>query len=478
MRDPSAYGLLDLFGAIQAGETDTVKLLEGCARLFAADGASLFLWRPESRGFVLAAAQGDGRRIPEGARIEQGAGVAGQAMDAGRVSLLNEPHPQIAELSSALVVPLAVRGRAAVGALNLSRRANSQPYAQHEVELAEAVATTLAFLFENALLVRRLEEGRAQLQAILSGLKIDTLLFDQGGHLQALSHEDAKHLLEDTATDAAVQRLRAEAAVTGEVARFLLQREPEPGLLTAKDLAVVPLPDGGFAVTAEDVSREVSLQRSLEDARRLAELGQMTATLAHEIRNPLTSLRAVGQVLAETESAEFGKMIEEEVDKLCELCDQFLDLARPVGLTFEPTDLGQLLARLVRAHQPDAVAAGVSLALLQAANGVGHRLPDLDPRRIEQAARNLILNALQATPSGGSVSVILEPLGFSVEDTGPGIPPELRDRLFTPFFTTKTRGTGLGLCTVRKIVEAHHGAIAYETSPKGTRFTVRLPDPR
>jgi signal transduction histidine kinase len=475
------YSLLDLFGTIQAGEKDTSKLLESCARLFHADGASLFLSDPLSGAYVLAAAHGTGKRIPNGTQIDAGIGIAGRALESGHVVKIDGAHPSNPYVNSSLVVPLVVRGSLPVGALNLSRGADADAYEQEDVKLAEAVATTLAFLFENALLVQRLESSHKRLQAILSGLSITTLLFDADGNLIAAAHPGAEDALHNPRIQATIASLRNEASLKGNVARFLLQSESTPQDLEAIDIAVVPLPEGGYAVTLEDVTREVQLQRSLEQNRRLAEIGQMTATVAHEIRNPLTSLRAVGQVLAEgSENAEFGTMIQEEVDKLSELCDQFLDFAKPVGLVQRPTDLQSLLAGLVQSCQADASAAGVHLSLLQAPTECGFEERNfcLDPRRVEQAARNLVLNGIQATPSGGAVSVILEPHGFSVEDTGRGIPPDLMGRLFTPFFTTKPKGTGLGLCTVKKIMEAHGGSISVETAPTGTRFTVVLSNAR
>lgn len=468
------YSVIDLMNSLQAGEKDPVTILVSVAKLFDADGASLFLLDPVTSDFVLAAATGTSKRIPNGTRIELASGVAGRAIAKGQAILLNDAHPIHGDVDSSIVIPLAVVGSHPMGVLNLSRSAHAEPYVADDVSLATTVSTTLTFLFQGAYLLQRVEAGQQKLEAILSGLSIETFLFDANGNLVSTSHPNAEVLLFDHHVEEAIASLRAEANVKKSVARHRLNSEIGAHASKVLDIAVIPLPEGGYGVTIEDISREVTLQQSLEQSRRLAEIGKMTATIAHEIRNPLTSLRAVGQMIASGESSEeFGEMIQDEVAKLTDLCDQFLDFAKPLSLELRDCSLQSILCPLVASCQVDAKATGVELELFESIDAEG-KLMRLDANRIEQAARNLILNAIQAMPNGGKVSVIVTGQGFTIADTGPGMAPEILGNLFTPFFTTKAKGTGLGLARVKKIIEAHLGTIEVKSSAAGTEFTVRL----
>jgi signal transduction histidine kinase len=207
---------------------------------------------------------------------------------------------------------------------------------------------------------------------------------------------------------------------------------------------------------------------------RLAEIGQMTAAIAHEIRNPLTGIRSAAQMIGTSPdlSAEFAGIIEEEVVKLNEICEEFLEFSRPLALKCRQLDLETAALRLTEHHRPEFESKGVRLKL----EIVGEQ-PTIyaDVLRLEQVMRNLVLNALQACNRGGEVRVLVRQGGFSVEDTGKGMQEADLQKLFTPFFTTKPNGTGLGLCNVRKIIDAHGGKLSVWSEPNiGSRFDVQF----
>ncbi len=218
-----------------------------------------------------------------------------------------------------------------------------------------------------------------------------------------------------------------------------------------------------------------TLRKETQDAerlRRLAEIGQMTAAVAHEIRNPLTGIRSAAQMVRENPelSEEFLAMIEEEALKLNELCEEFLAFARPMELNEQETDLAELVRQASELSRADFERDGVALAV-----ETGSNVPtmNLDRRRIEQVVHNLLRNARQACKPGGRVEVRVEGTTLTVEDDGQGISPAQMERLFSPFFTTKSDGTGLGLCNVRRIVDAHRAQVSAESEPgKGSKFTV------
>ena len=234
-----------------------------------------------------------------------------------------------------------------------------------------------------------------------------------------------------------------------------------------------PMPGGGAALVFQDVSDHERTMRELSRMKRLAEIGQMTAAIAHEIRNPLTGIRSAAQMVqsAGGEAAEFGRIIEEESLKLNSLCDEFLEFARPLKVRTSEVNVERLLVTLADRLLPEANAAGVALI----AECRGEPLVDADALKLEQVCRNLVRNAIQATDSGGQVRITWDGRSVVVEDTGGGMAQPMLDKLFTPFFTTKPSGTGLGLSMVRKIADAHGWTVKVSSVVgQGTRFEVAL----
>ncbi len=227
-------------------------------------------------------------------------------------------------------------------------------------------------------------------------------------------------------------------------------------------------------------------------AERLAALGQLSAGLAHEIRNPLGVIKGSADMLnrkvAESEPliAELAGYISSEVNRLNALVVRFLDFARPSKLELHPERMTEIVDRALEAAKASAPNGNVKIERAYTPN-----LPaiPLDPQLCEQVFVNLISNAMQAmqaqdgtlektlrlsiTPevSNGEAGV-----GVTVQDSGPGVPPELREQIFNPFFTSKKDGVGLGLSIVAKIVDDHRGSIRLEdNTPRGARFHVFFP---
>jgi len=229
-----------------------------------------------------------------------------------------------------------------------------------------------------------------------------------------------------------------------------------------------------------------NLQQAEEAVRRsdrLAALGQLAAGLAHELRNPLGTIRAsaemlTGSVASENEVArEVAGFIAEEVDRTNSLVTRFLDFVRPLELRPAPADLAQVLDRSVAMVEREAAARAVTVY-----KNYSPDIPPfpLDAELMERVFYNLLANAAQATAPGGAVTVKTRPVDgnaeISVIDRGEGIDPKLIDSIFNPFFTTKPDGVGLGLAICSKIVDQHGGRIAVESQPgKGSVFRVYLP---
>jgi two-component system sensor histidine kinase HydH len=235
--------------------------------------------------------------------------------------------------------------------------------------------------------------------------------------------------------------------------------------------------------------RYVRLQDEAARQERLAALGGMAAVLAHEIRNPLGAIKGLAQLLGEKRSEdpaqrEMTRTITSEATRLEHLVSALLTYARPRAPKRQPTDLSGTLREVVALAQPAADAKAVRVRV-----EVSEGLPKVmaDPDQMQQLFGNLVLNAIQAMPSGGTVSIRVKggvsvssnsakSIGITVEDTASGIPEGDVQRIFEPFYTTRTKGTGLGLAICKQIVEAHGGSIRVaRTGPGGTTILVTLP---
>src|SRR5215469_4420986 len=245
--------------------------------------------------------------------------------------------------------------------------------------------------------------------------------------------------------------------------------------------------------TLEDTNRQ--LQRAEADARRserLAALGQMSAGLAHEIRNPLNVIKGSAEMLAEKLrsseplAGELAGYISSEVNRLNALVARFLDFARPSHLDLKPQKMDEIVEHALESVQAQSPGANVRVERQYARN-----LPEIsaDAQLCERIFVNLIQNAYQAMEASDSgsekvlrLSAATESangrtgMGITVADSGPGVPPQLREQIFNPFVTSKQDGVGLGLALVAKFVDDHRGSIRLEAgSGQGASFHVFLP---
>ncbi len=458
-------------------ETDPERLLTGAAELFSADGASLFLASPSGTGFRLAASFGSSTYIPAEASIIEGDGVGGQALSRREPVLISEAGKR-SELSSSMVVPL-FTGERAIGLLNFSRTGRRPLYNPSDLIRAGAVGAVLSFLFANALMVTEAQVQRARLLAIFELLGIATIIWEQNGSVTGFNAVAKKLVGEPSDVTTALKALPTNVADALRGAEQLVSHgAPAERLrIAAGDkvygLFVVRLNDGATAWAIEDVTEAEHMQTEFARTQRLAEIGQMTAAIAHDIRNPLTTLIGAGRMIQKDPemAPEFGKMVEDEAHRLNELCNEFLAFAKPMQIRLEAVDLTQLGTRVVASHQADASIDSVNLSVEAEPN-----LPTIeaDRGRTEQVLHNLVLNAIQACENGGEVRLVITAEGFRVEDTGKGIDEGAMKRLFTPFFTTRAKGTGLGLCNVKRILDAQGARIEVYSLDPGTCFDVTL----
>lgn len=266
------------------------------------------------------------------------------------------------------------------------------------------------------------------------------------------------------------------------------------GLLAVLLVIIVLLTAVLFVLVYRDLIQP--LRRQLDETRnlmerqeKLAALGVLAAGVAHEIRNPLTAIKArlftqQKRLNPGSPAAEDAAIIHSEIHRLERIAREFLEFARPADPTRKTTSARELLREVQTLIAPSSSAEEFTISIEP-----GPDLPlHVDPNQIKQVLINLVRNAIEAAGPGGQVRIrslhderqiggTLRPVHvLEVIDNGPGIPDEARDRLFDPFFTTKADGTGLGLAIAARIVERHGGTLEYQTtSTRGTCFSIALP---
>lgn len=238
----------------------------------------------------------------------------------------------------------------------------------------------------------------------------------------------------------------------------------------------------GSLVIFRDLTEIRALREQMQRKEKLAAVGGLAAGIAHEIRNPLSSVKGMATYFKnrftdDPDAKQAAQVMVQETDRLNRVISELLEFARPSQINAKPSDINRVLDHSIRLIRQEAEDHGILLRLEKGAN-----LPmaDIDPDRFVQCLLNLYLNAIQAMEKGGQITA---ETGFSeqdgivvrVSDTGPGICEQDLGRVFDPYFTTKPTGTGLGLAIVHKIVEDHGGHITAHSKPgKGTVFTIHL----
>ena len=271
----------------------------------------------------------------------------------------------------------------------------------------------------------------------------------------------------------------------GRIWRGEIRNRAKDGSFYWVDTTIVPFLDERgkpyqyMAIRYEITGRKRSEDR-LRDQEALARLGQMAAVVAHEVKNPIAGIRGALQVIGSRMAADardkpiIGEIIA-RLDALNGIVQDLLVFARPRELRVEPTDLQALVARMVDHLKRDPALHAVAVDV--AGDGA---IVDVDAEQLQLAVQNVLMNAAQAMNGAGAIHVAIARNGgswtISVADTGPGMPPDVKARAFEPFFTTRSRGTGLGLPIARRVVEAHGGTIAVETpATGGTVVSMSLP---
>ena len=348
------------------------------------------------------------------------------------------------------------------------------------------------------------QEALKQVQAfaslLIGRLPVGIIAVDRGGVMQTFNPAAAAMLGESA--DEAVGRRPAEV-LPPLVAEFFdnpadseewLHREVEimgddlqPLILRGSSVPIVEEGVEGAAgrvVLLHDISELKSLEGKIRRHEQLVALGKMAAGVAHEVRNPLSSIKGFATLLGAkfpvgSQEHASARLMVNEVERLNRSITELLDYARPLPLNLAPVELGEAIDNSLKLIRADAEVLGVKVT-----STVSPLLPPViaDRDRLLQVFLNLFLNALQAMEGGGTLVVEAGPgdaagwVAVKVRDNGRGIPAAELQRVFDPYFTTKPSGTGLGLAMVLKIVDEHHGTVRVASREgEGTTVTLSLP---
>jgi len=347
----------------------------------------------------------------------------------------------------------------------------------------------------------RLRASDAKWRAIIDSAIDGIIVIDSRGAIEAFNHAAARMFgyEEDEVIGKNVKVLMPapyHSQHDGYLSRYLTTGEPKiigsgrdvTGL--RKDGSTFPLHlsvgetliegERRFTGILHDLTSRVALEERLREQSALAKLGEMAAVIAHEVKNPLAGIRGVVQVIggrlpAGSKDAPMMKEIIARIDSLDGMMKDLLLFARPPQPRRSPTDLVPLLRMTVGLLKRDHDADDVNIEVSGSAP-----LVQADSAMLTMIVQNLLLNGVHAMHGRGRIRVGVDSndkwCRIAIADNGPGIPIEIRDKIFIPFFTTKSRGTGLGLPTSKRFIEAHNGNISIDCPPEGgTTVTIQLP---
>jgi len=232
----------------------------------------------------------------------------------------------------------------------------------------------------------------------------------------------------------------------------------------------------------KDLSEIRALEFEIQQKDKLAAVGTLAAGVAHEIRNPLSSIKGYATYFgslfdSDSDNQKAASIMAEEVDRVNRVISELLEFARPMQLEIKETSISELVDKALRLIKYEAKTAKVKII-----SSIEPAIPDIavDKDRFTQVLLNIFINGIQAMESGGSLNIRALTRGnrlhFEISDTGGGISAADQANIFNPYFTTKKKGTGLGLAIAFKIIENHGGDITIESAEgKGTTFVISLP---
>ncbi len=486
---------------------DVDKLINNIAisalRLTKAKGSLVFI--TEENGKHLKHAGGSGVPVQEKELLALGEGIVGGAAVTGRPALIHDarkvPESSGPDVRSQLAIPIAAEKKV-LGVISVYSDQISA-FSNTDLEILSILASHAAVLFQNAALYEQLSMEKHRAENILESSHNGVITLNAGGFIQSVNRRaerileiDRKSMLGKLIFEIGDDRIE-------KVLNMALRKEPRPGIVEANLVkksgedsileiatsSVKRLEDESaeFIISFRDITEAKKSEEIIRRMDRLSSLGQLSAGIAHEIRNPLSGIKLNLQILSkkikDPESIEKINDSLEGIGRINNLIKSVLNFTRPAVPKFKPDYLQRVLKDTVSIMESQLKRKKIRVIMdLPAAE----QAIAFDENQIRQVFVNLVLNAMGAMPEGGTIKISgsmdhYEPgkaglFHLVISDNGSGIRQDLLPRIFDPFFTTKPEGTGLGLSIVHKILEQHKATIEVESSDSaGTAFTLTFP---
>jgi signal transduction histidine kinase len=445
-------------------------------------------------------------------RIPTDVGVLGSAISRNSViteynAVFNDPTPlgKAAEahgLPSLLALPLNTEGRP-IGVFTVHKK-NTAPFPETEIAAFMLLANHAAMAINVCLLSEKLKNQNRELarninlrEGILANMSSGMMFLNMDGTVELINqagaeilHSRLSDIMNQRLTDLFPQTAAFLQPSVGPYQEIEIERHDGTsvpiGFSSAYCRAVAGAREG-IIVVYRDLTEIKALQTEVLNKERFAAMGRVVAGVAHEIRNPLFGISSIGQIfereLTNPAHTELARALLSETERLNQLVEELLVYGRPMKLMPGWCELLKLWEEVIGMHRDEIGKKGIKIS---GDFAIGHTRAYLDAHQVRQVFLNLLRNAIEATPSGGEIMIrlLLEDrfIIFKITDTGCGIPAEHIGKVFDLFFTTKPRGTGLGLGICKKIVEDHGGGISLVSRQwdwleerKGTTVTVKLP---
>jgi PAS domain S-box-containing protein len=406
-----------------------------------------------------------------------------------------------------LYVPLKVKGEI-IGILGVDKKRGEAVMAEQEIESLSIFANFASIVIENSRLYEDLLKEKNFSENILNSSINGILTTDIRGRITSLNPaaEEILGIKKEQVHNSSLQEIfNSIPEIEGMLSKTLIERERIKGyentfkrcdgtnvILNISSSPIID-DDGnllGTLLLIEDITSERKRDEYLQRMSRLISLGELAAGVAHEIRNPLTGIGVVLDILKNRQrlSKSDKNLLDDamqEIERLEKIVSDLLAFARPKAFNFEMVGINDIIKSIYFLISEQCNNQNIKLITRH-----GRRLPKslMDQEKIRQGLLNIVINAIQAMPRGGDLGIetacqIIKDNGneekllvITISDTGSGIPELVKDRIFDPFFTTHTEGTGLGLSITHSIIKEHRGTIKFESEEgKGTNFIVSLP---
>ena len=420
-----------------------------------------------------------------------------------KLAALIEIKGEMDQLGGALWVPIFLNDEL-TGIIFLGSKLSGDTFTLEDINLSMALAKDIAEAFENTNLYEEVLYLKNYTQDILDAMPSGVLTANTSGQIitfnpmatkiTGITAEKAinKHYKtifpsENIISQIIESALKNKCSVNFESPLISKDKTSTPLSLTSTILKNSKGKKTGILLTITDLTGIRALKEKVRQTDKINALGTMAASMAHEIKNPLSSMKVLAQLMpSKYNEKEFREKIIEivpkEVARIDRVIESLLNFTRTSTPQFTDINLNQLIEKDVKYFSAQANNAGIKI------NAAYAQIPQIkcDPDQLTQVFSNLLLNAIQSMPEGGDLNIatsegdkienILQTVKITVTDTGYGISKETLKKLFDPFFTTKHGGTGLGLTISKNIIDGHGGAISINSAPgKGTTFTIILP---